>query len=47
MKSNFSEFKDFIKYKKVAVVGIGVSNRPLIKFLVKLGAKVTAFDKKI
>ncbi len=46
MKSNFSEFKDFIKYKKVAVVGIGVSNRPLIKFLVKLGAKVTAFDKK-
>lgn len=46
MKRNFSEFKDFIKYKKVAVVGIGVSNRPLIKFLVKLGAKVTAFDKK-
>ncbi|WP_251860679.1 UDP-N-acetylmuramoyl-L-alanine--D-glutamate ligase [Clostridium sp. Marseille-Q2269] len=46
MKHNFSEFKDFIKYKKVAVVGIGVSNRPLIKFLVKLGAKVTAFDKK-
>lgn len=46
MKSNFSELKDFIKYKKVAVVGIGVSNRPLIKFLVKLGAKVTAFDKK-
>ncbi len=46
MKSNFSKFKDFIKYKKVAVVGIGVSNRPLIKFLVKLGAKVTAFDKK-
>ena len=27
------------KGKKVAVVGIGVSNIPLIKFLVKLGAK--------
>ncbi|NFA62028.1 UDP-N-acetylmuramoyl-L-alanine--D-glutamate ligase [Clostridium sporogenes] len=46
MKSDFSKFKDYIKYKKVAVVGIGVSNRPLIKFLVKLGAEVTAFDKK-
>ncbi|MCR1934840.1 UDP-N-acetylmuramoyl-L-alanine--D-glutamate ligase [Clostridium tepidum] len=46
MKSDFSKFKGYIKDKKVAVVGIGVSNRPLIKFLVKLGAEVTAFDKK-
>ena len=46
MKKNFSEFKEFIKNKKVAVVGIGVSNIPLIKFLVKLGADVSAFDIK-
>lgn len=46
MKKNFEEFKEFIKNKNVAVVGIGVSNIPLINFLVKLGAKVTAFDKK-
>lgn len=46
MKKQFTEFKDFIKGKKVAVVGIGVSNIPLIRFLVKLGANVTAFDKK-
>ena len=46
MKKNFEEFKQFIKNKNVAVVGIGVSNIPLINFLVKLGAKVTAFDKK-
>ena len=46
MKKDFKEFKEFIKGKKVAVVGIGVSNIPLIRFLVKLGAKVTAFDKK-
>ena len=46
MKRDFKEFKEFIKGKKVAVVGIGVSNRPLIYFLVKLGAKVSAFDKK-
>ena len=46
MKKDFNEFKEFIKNKNVAVVGIGVSNIPLINFLVKLGAKVTAFDKK-
>lgn len=46
MKKPFKEFKEFIKGKNVAVVGIGVSNIPLIRFLVKLGAKVTAFDKK-
>lgn len=46
MKRPFEEFKEFIKNKNVAVVGIGVSNIPLIKFLVNLGANVTAFDKK-
>lgn len=46
MKKDFNEFKQYIKEKRVAVVGIGVSNIPLINFLVKLGAKVTAFDKK-
>ena len=42
----FKEFKSFINGKNVAVVGIGVSNIPLINFLVKLGAEVTAFDMK-
>ncbi|MCI7443574.1 MAG: UDP-N-acetylmuramoyl-L-alanine--D-glutamate ligase, partial [Clostridium sp.] len=46
MKKDFNEFKTFIKGKKVAVVGIGVSNIPLINFLYKLGANVTAFDMK-
>jgi UDP-N-acetylmuramoylalanine--D-glutamate ligase len=46
MKKNFQEFKDFIKGKNTAVVGIGVSNIPLIRFLLDLGAKVSAFDKK-
>ena len=32
MKRNFSEFKQYIYGKKVAVVGIGVSNIPLINF---------------
>lgn len=43
---DFCEFKEFINGKEVAVVGIGVSNIPLINFLVKLGARVTAFDMK-
>lgn len=46
MKRDFNEFKKFIKDKNVAVVGIGVSNIPLIEFLINLGARVTAFDKK-
>lgn len=46
MKRDFKEFKEFIINKKVAVVGIGVSNIPLIRFLVDLGANVTAFDKR-
>ena len=46
MKKDFNEFKQYIYGKKVAVVGIGVSNIPLINFLLKLGANVTGFDKK-
>ncbi len=39
-------YGDFIKGKKVAVIGIGVSNMPLIRFLTERGAIVTAHDKK-
>lgn len=46
MKKNFNDFKKFIKNKKTAVVGIGISNKPLIGFLSLMGAEVSAFDKK-
>ncbi|AAK81131.1 UDP-N-acetylmuramoyl-L-alanine--D-glutamate ligase [Clostridium acetobutylicum] len=46
MKRDFNEFVKFIKNKKTAVVGMGISNRPLIHFLSKLGAEITAFDRK-
>ncbi len=39
------EYKQDIKGKKVAVVGIGVSNMPLIDFLLSCGAEVFACDK--
>lgn len=46
MKKDFVDFKNFIKGKNTAVVGIGISNKPLINFLLELGAQVSAFDKK-
>ncbi len=44
--SKLTEFKKYIKDKHVAVVGIGVSNTPLIDFLLTCGARVTARDIK-
>lgn len=46
LKHDFNDFKEIIRNKRVAVIGIGVSNTPLIKMLVKLGAHVTACDKQ-
>lgn len=45
MKEKIEAFKKYIKNKKVAVLGIGVSNTPLIKYLIAMGVDVTAFDK--
>ena len=39
------EFKKYINGKKAAVIGVGISNTPLIRWLVSLGCKVTACDK--
>ena len=44
--SKFDAFKKYVNGKNISVVGIGISNLPLIKFLAKNGAKVTACDKK-
>ncbi|MBQ2325924.1 MAG: UDP-N-acetylmuramoyl-L-alanine--D-glutamate ligase, partial [Clostridia bacterium] len=40
------EYIESIKDKTVSVVGIGVSNTPLIRMLAKGGVKVIAHDKK-
>ena len=40
------EYIESIKDKSVSVIGIGVSNTPLIRLLAENGVKVTAFDKK-
>ncbi|MFZ5988913.1 MAG: UDP-N-acetylmuramoyl-L-alanine--D-glutamate ligase [Bacillota bacterium] len=45
MNAKLHEFKSKIKNKKVAVLGIGISHTPLIKYLYNLGVNITAFDK--
>lgn len=40
-----SEYLASLKHKKVAVIGIGVSNTPLIKMLLRAEISVTACDK--
>lgn len=44
--NRITEWKKIIKNKKIAVVGIGVSNIPLIRLLVNHDAQVWAYDKK-
>ena len=41
-----TQYKKLISNKRISVVGIGVSNIPLIKFLANSGARVTAHDKR-
>ena len=43
--TKLEKFKQNIKSKNITVIGIGISNLPLIKYLVSLGANVTARDK--
>jgi len=45
LNEKLEQFKRDIVNKRVAVLGIGISNTPLIKYLGKLGVSVTAFDQ--
>lgn len=40
------EFDEFLENKKVAIIGLGISNIPLIDYLRERKAKVTVFDKR-
>lgn len=40
------EFNDYIRYRKIAVIGLGVSNMPLLDYLHDKKAKVTVFDRR-
>ena len=40
------EFNNYLKGRKVAIIGLGVSNLPLLKYMYEKNAKVTVFDEK-
>ena len=42
----FEEYLEGLRGKSVAVIGLGVSNRPLMELLLSHGAHVIACDKK-
>jgi len=44
--STIQDYLSFLEGKKVAVLGVGVSNTPLVKMLLRAGVKVTACDKR-
>lgn len=44
--STIQEFQKYVNGKNITVIGIGVSNIPLIKYLAKYGANVKACDKR-
>ena len=46
VNENLEEFKRYIKGRNVAVMGMGISNTPLIQYLMKLDANITVFDRK-
>ncbi len=46
INDKLNEFNQYLKGRKVAIVGVGISNIPLIEYLHNLKAKVTVFDGK-
>ena len=46
MNKKLEEFNSYLKNKKVAIIGLGVSNLPLLKYMNKKEAIVTVFDNR-
>ncbi len=46
VNEKLQEFERYIYNKKVALIGLGVSNLPLIDYFTDKGAKVSVFDKR-
>lgn len=40
------EFNEYIRYRKVAIIGLGVSNLPLLDYMYEKKADVTVFDER-
>ena len=46
INTKLEEFNKSLKNKKVAIIGLGVSNEPLIDYLYNLQSKISVFDKR-
>ncbi len=46
VNEKLQEFENYVRNKKVAIVGLGVSNIPLIQYFYDLGSDVTVFNNK-
>ena len=46
VNEKLEEFNNYVRGKKVAIIGIGVSNLPLIEYFHDLKSEVTIFDNK-
>ena len=46
INEKLNEFNDYIRFRKVAIVGLGVSNLPLMEYLYEKKANVTVFDER-
>ena len=46
VNEKLEKFNKFLDGKKVAIIGLGVSNYPLLDYFYDKNAKVTVFDKK-
>ena len=40
------EFNDYIRFRKVGIIGLGVSNLPLLDYMFQKKARVTIFDER-
>lgn len=46
VNTKLEEFNQSLEGKKIAIIGLGISNKPLLEYLYNLKSKVTVFDNK-
>ncbi len=46
INEKLNELNNYLRNRKVAIIGLGISNIPLLEYLHNLGARVTVFDDK-
>lgn len=46
INEKLEEFNEYIKFRKIAIIGLGVSNIPLLDYLYEKKANVTVFDER-